>query len=85
MKSRTPVSGESSIIASQFTSLKPLNVRQGDSSTYRQNTITLHWQAPSDTGCVPVASYIIEAKINGVFTVVGGPFTGLVGTADLSS
>jgi len=85
MQSRTPISGSSKIITGQFTSLKPTNVKQGDSSTFKKDKITLHWKAPIDTGCVPVASYIIEAKINGVFTVVGGPFISLVGIADLSS
>ena len=61
LKSHTPISGKSSLIEAQYTPRRPVNVYQGDSLTYKQENITLIWSAPSDSGCLPIEFYQIEA------------------------
>jgi hypothetical protein len=33
--------------------------------------VTLLWTKPKDSGCLPITSYIIQAKLSGVWTTVG--------------
>lgn len=80
----TPISGETSLVTGQFTPRKPTNVYQGDSTTYAGSTVTLHWTAPVDTGCVEILRYAIQAKIGEVWTEVGSSTTE-TGVADLSA
>jgi hypothetical protein len=84
VKSHTPISGRSELVYARYTPRAPTNVYQSDSSTYDQDSITLHWTAPTDTGCLYIDEYKIEAKISGEWTQVG-LFTTLMGVADLSA
>lgn len=68
----------------QYTPRRVMDVRQGDSATYAQNQITLHWEAPEDDGCLPIENYLIEAEIASVWTQVGSSTT-TTGVADLSA
>ena len=67
MRSHTPISGSTSLVMSKFTPRRPTNVYQGDSTTYKHTTVTLHWTAPEDDGCSAITSYLIEAFIGGVW------------------
>ena len=59
-RSHTPISGASTLVENQFTPRRPTGVKQSDFSTYAASTITLEWEAPVDTGCMPILDYEIE-------------------------
>lgn len=59
-------------------------MRQGSEETYAADSITLLWDAPEDTGCLAVTSYVIEAYLSDSWTVVGSS-TSTEGVADLSA
>lgn len=39
------------------------NLRQGDEATYADDSITLLWDSPFDTGCEPIAQYVISYSV----------------------
>lgn len=46
--------------------------------------MTLLWTKPKDSGCLPITSYIIQAKLSGVWTTVGTSVQE-TGVADLTN
>jgi hypothetical protein len=80
----TPISGENNLVSAYFTPRKATDLYQSDSSTYAESQITLMWTAPTDTGCLDIESYLIEAFINDLWETVG---TSIIteGIADLSA
>jgi len=67
----TPITGTASLVTAHSTPMKPTNLRQSDSSTYAETSISLEWNAPQDTGCLPIGSYNIEAFIDAQWQNVG--------------
>jgi hypothetical protein len=38
----------------------PTNLRQGAAATYSTTALTILWDAPTDTGCLPIVDYKIQ-------------------------
>lgn len=81
LQSHFPISGSSTLVETQYTPRRPTNLRQADSTTYAATSITLEWNAPQDTGCSPVTSYVIE-YYNGLAWTTAGTSTTTVGVAN---
>jgi hypothetical protein len=56
-----PITGDAFMIDAQFTPMKPLQLAQGDSTTFNANSLSITWKAPTDDGCLPVIDYKIQS------------------------
>lgn len=61
------------------------DLAQGDSLTYAALGLTITWQAPVDTGCLPIVDYKIQATLDPAgltaWTDLTTGIAGLTGTA----
>ena len=55
--SSAPITGATISASSIYSPMKVLNVAQGDSSTYAQDSLTITWTAPTDYGCESIDNY----------------------------
>jgi len=57
----TSITAAPNILEARHTPRMATGLAQGSSATYEAAALTITWTAPTDTGCLPVADYTIQA------------------------